>query len=32
MDRLRGYLGQSSWGPALLDTLSMAGSSLTNPQ
>jgi predicted PurR-regulated permease PerM len=32
LDRLRNSLGQYAWGPALMDTLSRAGGSLTNPQ
>jgi predicted PurR-regulated permease PerM len=32
LGRLRSALGQYAWGPALLDTLSRTGSTLTNPQ
>jgi len=32
LDRLRNTLGQYPWGPALIDTLSRAGGTLTNPQ
>jgi len=32
LDRLRNTLGQYAWGPAVLDTLSRAGDTMTNPQ
>jgi len=32
LDRLRGTLEQYPWGPALIDRLSRAGGTLTNPQ
>jgi predicted PurR-regulated permease PerM len=31
-DRLRGFLERYEWGPAVMDTLSRAGNTLTNPR